>query len=105
MVKQRGSRRLREPARATEVDRNLNGGDGPRSETKSGRWWGRLAVNAFILWHLFALGIWLMPNSALRQDYVELVFPYLSFTGLVQNWSMFAPNPAETDVYVEARVM
>jgi hypothetical protein len=61
-------------------------------------------VNLFICWHLFALGIWLMPNSVLRQTFVEKVFPYLSFTGLVQSWTMFAPNPGDTDVFVEAHV-
>jgi hypothetical protein len=66
--------------------------------------WGRMLVNAFILWHLFALTIWLLPESQLRRNFIGLVSPYMTSTGLMQSWAMFAPNPPSVDVFVEARI-
>jgi len=64
----------------------------------------RLVVNLFILWHLYALTIWLLPESALRQSCVQTVTPYMTFTGLMQSWTMFSPDPSKLDLYVEARI-
>jgi hypothetical protein len=61
-------------------------------------------INAFLLWHLFALTVWLLPESALRESTIGLVSPYMTFTGFMQSWSMFSPNPAPMEFYVEARV-
>jgi hypothetical protein len=68
------------------------------------RRWGRRLVSAFLVWHLFAVTIWLLPESALRQSCFGLVSPYMTLTGFMQSWSMFSPSPASMDVYVEARV-
>src|SRR6476661_2961299 len=70
------------------------------SRSPSRRFW----LNAFIVWNLFAVGIWLLPNSTLRQSCSELVRPYLMLTGLAQGWTMFSPNPSDVDLYIEARV-
>jgi hypothetical protein len=66
--------------------------------------WGRALINAFILWHLFALAIWLMPASAIWQTCIDWVRPYITFTGFMPTWSMFAPTPPSRDFYVEARI-
>lgn len=66
--------------------------------------WGRVLVNLFILWHLFSMTIWLLPESDLRQKFAGLVTPYMTFTGFMQGWTMFSPNPANMDFYVEARI-
>jgi hypothetical protein len=76
----------------------------PAKQPLAGRWWGRILINAFILWHLFALTIWLLPESALRQSWIGLVSPYMTWTGFMQSWSLFSPNPAPMEVYVEARI-
>jgi hypothetical protein len=68
------------------------------------RRWGRVLINAFILWHLFALTIWLLPESALRESCIGVVSPYMTLTGFMQSWGMFAPNPAGVEFYIEARV-
>ena len=66
--------------------------------------WVRLLLNAFILWNLFAVTIWLLPACVLRQTCVSWVSPYMEFTGLAQNWNMFSPNPSDLDLYWEARI-
>lgn len=68
------------------------------------RWWGRILINAFLVWHLFAVTIWLLPESELRQSWFGLVSPYMTLTGFMQSWSMFSPNPAGIEVHVEARI-
>ncbi len=69
------------------------------------RWWKRRLINLFILWHTFALFVWLMPgNSAIGQAFVGVVRPYLTVTAFAQSWSMFSPNPDHMDVYLEARI-
>jgi len=76
----------------------------PMQQPIARRWWGRILINAFILWHLSALTIWLLPESALRRNCIGLVSPYMTWTGFMQSWSLFSPNPAPTEVYVEARI-
>ena len=69
------------------------------------RWWLRRAVNLFIVWHLFAVFIWLVPgNSAIVQHCVGTVRPYMVMTAFAQSWSMFSPNPDHLDVYLEAKI-
>lgn len=75
------------------------------------RWWGRRLVSLFILWHLFALAVWLVPgqsttggNTPLVGLFAPVVRPYMRATAFAQSWNMFAPNPDKTDVYLEARI-
>lgn len=69
------------------------------------RWWARKALNLFIVWHLFALAIWLLPNnSAIVQGCVGVVRTYVVGTGFAQSWSMFSPYPDKLDVYLEAKI-
>lgn len=69
------------------------------------RWWKRRIINGFLIWHAFALFIWLVPgNSAIVQACVGMVRPYMVVTAFAQNWSMFSPNPDHMDVYLEAKI-
>ena len=69
------------------------------------RWWARKFINLFIAWHLFALFIWLMPDSgAIVQACVGVVRPYMAATAFAQAWNMFSPNPDRLDVYLEAQI-
>jgi len=76
----------------------------PPGARTNGPRWGRAAINLFLLWHLYALTIWLLPQSALRESCVQTVTPYMTFTGLMQSWTMFSPDPSKLDMYVEARI-
>lgn len=73
------------------------------------RWWSRAAINVFIVWHLFALFIWLVPNnSAIVQACVGPHSPvnlYMTLTGFAQSWTMFSPTPDHLDVTLEARIL
>jgi len=76
----------------------------PLLPSLASRPWGRILVNAFIVWHLFALTIWLLPESELRQSCFGLVKSYMTLTGFMQSWSMFSPEPASVETHVEARI-
>ena len=89
--------------RRTEDERN--GVRRRRINRLERRWWARRTLNLFIIWHLFALAIWLLPdNSAIVQNCVGLVRPYVVGTGFAQSWSMFSPWPDKLDVYLEAQI-
>lgn len=78
-----------------------------RTDRLERRWWTRRLVNVFIVWHLFALTIWLMPsNSAIGQSPlgVGLVRCYMTLTSFAQSWSMFSPYPDKLDVTLEAQI-
>src|SRR5438132_1633130 len=107
MTKQdRGSSKSRQAMGSPRVEPAASLGVAVRPVLPSigARGWGRMLINAFILWHLFALTIWLLPESALRQSCFGLVSPYMTWTGFMQSWSLFSPNPAPMEVYVEARI-
>ena len=73
------------------------------------RAWRRRLLNAFILWHIGCVTLWLLPYSA---EIVQRMVPpgytpvrcYLTFTGFMQGWNMFSPNPDNLDVWPEAHI-
>jgi hypothetical protein len=83
-------------------------------------------VKAFVLLHLFCITVWAVPNPpesiakgeskpagtdyllVWNADYLKRLQPvaaYLFATGTWQYWDMFAPNPAQTDLWVDAEVI
>lgn len=81
--------------------------------------WG---VQAFVLFHIFAITSWSLPkppdrelvglrdapNKILLYNQQHVITSpmkyYLESTGLWQYWNMFSPNPANTDVWMDAVV-
>ncbi len=81
-------------------------------------------VKVFLLIHIIAIVSWVMPepgkavaNGTLKGSFSERLMKfnqdwvkksptqlYLLSTGLWQSWDMFAPNPANTDMYPDADV-
>jgi len=65
----------------------------------------RIAVSAFIAFHLFCIVIWALPlDTALVVQCREAVKGYVLWTGLFQKWDMFAPDPSKLNNYVGAVV-
>ncbi len=81
--------------------------------------WG---VQAFVLFHIFAITSWSLPKPPDRElvglrDAPNKILLYnerhvkrspmkyyLESTGLWQYWDMFSPNPANTDIWMDAVV-
>jgi hypothetical protein len=60
----------------------------------------RLAISAFLIVHLFMVGVINLPASFLKQRFFMVAAYYVVPLGLDQAWGMFAPNPV-----MHARVM
>jgi len=81
-----------------------------RAGRLSRRLWGRRLINIFIVFHIAALALWLLPYQwPLVQSQVPdgrggWVRAYLVTTGFQQSWQMFSPNPDTRDIDIEALV-
>ena len=65
---------------------------------------GRVAISVFIVVTLLAIGVTNLPESYLRREASKATKPYLEALGVDQNWRIFAPDPRQTSLQVEARV-
>jgi hypothetical protein len=65
---------------------------------------GRLLLSVFLVVTLAAICVTNLPESHLRREALEAAGPYLNATGLDQNWRVFAPDPRQTSLRIEARV-
>ena len=63
----------------------------------------RLAGSVCLAFVVTAIVVGNMPNSALRSAIDVVADPFRQFTGLFQDWSVYAP-PRDISAYVEARV-
>ena len=74
------------------------------------RAWVRRLVNAFIVWQIFAVAVWLLPHDwPLVRDLAPPtndgpIRAYLTLTNFGQDWQMFAPEPDRRDQAIQATV-
>jgi hypothetical protein len=64
----------------------------------------RLLVSTFLLGHLGATAIWVLPNCPIRQRACKYLDYYMTPTGMWQYWTMFAPDPVRDTVTLEAEI-
>ena len=70
------------------------------------RWTARrLAISAFVLFHLTATFVWVVPVSPLKQALMPAFRPYMIPLGLWQSWWMFAPDPMRVTATLESEVI
>jgi hypothetical protein len=65
---------------------------------------GKLAISGFIVFLLIALLVSNLPESELKDTGRPLVRPLLEATALSQTWNLFAPNPRQSTLRLEARM-
>jgi hypothetical protein len=65
----------------------------------------RLALSAFIIWHVSALIIWTIPPSPIKARFEAPFRYYVLPLGIWQWWAIFAPDPMKDDLYLEAEVV
>jgi hypothetical protein len=98
------------------------------ADTSSTPRWRKVLISAFILWHLYCVGVFLMPPSILRDNLLiaigvpswkltsgrraerrweiqnmSAIEQYLFVTGQWQNWDMFAP-PMKQNQYLRSEI-
>jgi hypothetical protein len=65
----------------------------------------RLAVSAYLVFHLTATVIWIIPGSPLKERVMPAFSYYMIPLGLWQSWWMFAPDPMRSTLVLEAEVI
>jgi hypothetical protein len=65
----------------------------------------RLGLSAFAVFHISALMIWTMPNCALKGQFGVVFQYYMLPTGLWQWWALFAPDPLNCTLMLNAEVV
>jgi hypothetical protein len=76
----------------------------PLQERLEARPTGRLLISAFLVATLAALCVTNLPESRLRREAMKPAGPFLRATGLDQDWRVFAPDPRQTSLRLEARI-
>ncbi|WP_165069171.1 hypothetical protein [Paludisphaera rhizosphaerae] len=64
----------------------------------------KLAVSAFVLFHMTATLVWVVPDSAVKATMFPWFRSYMIPLALWQAWGMFAPEPVQTSYTLEAEV-
>lgn len=78
----------------------------PTAESQEKRQFLQGALSVFILFHIIAIVCWAFPfRVAPITDVKNFVRPYMVWSGLFQSWDFFAPNPKQTNSFVEAVVL
>ena len=65
---------------------------------------GKCAISGFIVFLLIALVVSNLPDSELKDIGRPVVRPLLEATALSQTWNLFAPNPRQSTLRLEARM-
>jgi hypothetical protein len=65
----------------------------------------RLAISAFLVFHLTATLAWVIPDSPLKQCLMPVFRPYMLPLGLWQSWWIFAPDPMGETAVLESEVI
>jgi hypothetical protein len=66
--------------------------------------WKRFALNLFIGFHLLALALWGLPDTAFRNRMANPFERYVVYTGFWHIWGMFAPGPLNVHYDIRAQV-
>lgn len=64
----------------------------------------KLAISAFLLFHMTATLVWVVPESAIKTTMFPWFRGYMLPLALWQSWGMFAPEPVQTTYTLEAEV-
>ena len=65
---------------------------------------GRIAISLFLVFTIFSVVVWNLPDSEVKRKSLEVVRPYITLTSLDQNWGVFSPDPRRITIDIEARV-
>lgn len=70
------------------------------------RWTARrLLISVFVVVHLSATILWVLPDCALKQRTIGTVACYIMPLGFWQYWTMFSPDPVRNTFTLEAEVV
>jgi hypothetical protein len=65
---------------------------------------GRVLISALVLVTLLAVAVENLPDSVPRRSLMTVGGPYVTATGLDQNWGVFAPDSRRSVIFLVAKV-
>ncbi|MGE3817881.1 MAG: hypothetical protein AB7I30_00450 [Isosphaeraceae bacterium] len=65
----------------------------------------RGAISAFVVFHLGATVLWILPDCPIRRQTAWLISYYVQPLGMLQYWGMFAPDPVRDTLTLEAEAI
>ena len=65
----------------------------------------KFVLSAFVLFHVSALSLWMLPQCALKERCISPFRYYILPLGLWQWWAIFAPDPVRENQVLEAEVV
>ncbi|MFO0907565.1 MAG: hypothetical protein U0794_04255 [Isosphaeraceae bacterium] len=65
----------------------------------------KLGISAFLIVHLGATTLWVIPDCPLRRACFSVVSCYIEPLGMWDYWGMFAPDPMKETITLEADVI
>ena len=65
----------------------------------------RLAISAFLIGHMGAVSIWVLPPCPIQRRFAGSLAYYILPLGLWQYWGMFAPDPVRDTLMLEAEAI
>ena len=98
----------RPPEGASKRARSSKKGDDAMDRARLTAHVGRLrraAISAFVVFHLTATFVFLIPWSPVKVRWFESVRLYMLPLGLWQYWGMFAPDPFHDSMVLEAEAL
>jgi hypothetical protein len=80
-------------------------GHEPKSDMRYASPTSRVLVSVFLLFHLSVILVWSFPISLRPLVKIKhVIAPYMIWSGLTQGWALFAPDPQDINVYLEAEI-
>lgn len=93
-----------EPARASADDEHRDAVEYPWAHGP----WGRLLAGSVVVYHLLGLTAWMLPDKdSMRTFRLQAREPFkwwIRTTQTTQSWSMFAPNPPRSNMFLRVLV-
>lgn len=66
----------------------------------------RLLINIFLMFHIFAISVWALPyNTSFLFKTRQTIAPYMQWSGLIQGWKLYAPDPQSMNAFVTAEII
>lgn len=64
----------------------------------------KIIISVFICFYFYAVGLWLMAPSLIRDGMVQPIEPFILYTGLWQSYNIFSPDPRAVNLDLEALI-
>ena len=65
----------------------------------------KIMISLFVVMYICAIGLWLLPDSETKETLIAPLEPFILYTGLWQTYTVFAPNPRNFNLDLQATIV